>query len=457
MGDLFSRTEEQPLTVSQVNARARVLLERNFATVTLVGEVSGHKVVSGHHYFSLKDKDSQLGAVFFRREAMVQKVELVDGMEVLATGKLTIYSAYGRYQFVVERLQNRGAGALQVAFEQLKARLNAEGLFALERKRHLPLLPKRVVVVTSPTGAVIRDIAHVARRRFPAARLLVMPTRVQGEDAAPLVAAAIRKASALAPRLGLEVIIVARGGGSLEDLWCFNDERVARAIYEAAVPVVSAIGHETDFTIADFVADVRAPTPSAAAELVFPVRAELLALLSAQLARARAALARQLGNGRMHLRALRAELGDTRRLVREPQQRLSQARLRQIEALKRLLLDRRLELRGLEGRLLRLHPRAHLTDVRSAFHAAKRRIALAVRQSIVARRHRLTALDAQLRALSPLGALDRGYAIVQNADGRVVRRYDEIGVGDAVAIRLAHGGVDAEVRTTRPPGTGGSI
>jgi len=451
MDDLFARAEPQPLTVSQVNARARTLLERTLGVVTVMGEVSGHKVVSGHHYFCLKDRESQLNAVLFRREAQASKVELVDGVEVLGTGRLTIYSQYGRYQLVLDRVERRGAGALQAAFEALKERLAAEGLFAAERKRKLPLVPRRVAVVTSPTGAVIRDIVNVATRRWPGASLLVVPTRVQGAESAPSVAAAVKRISSLAPRLGIDVVVVARGGGSLEDLWCFNDERVARAIHACAVPVVSAVGHETDYTIADFVADVRAPTPSAAAEIIFPVRSELAALVAQRLERGRTALARALSQRRMHLRALKAELGDSRRLLRDGVQRLAQLRLEHEQALRELVHGRRRALGQLDARLLRLHPRARLAKVRGALDAAERRSLLAARQAIAGRRERLTAAVAHLAALSPLAVLERGYAIVQTVDGAVVRRHGDVSPGTPIAVRLAEGRLAATVDATSPP------
>ena len=450
MDDLFTRQTPAPLTVTQLNARARQLLERHFTQVTVVGELSGHKIVSGHHYFCLKDRESQLQAVLFKREAAASKLELANGMEVLATGRLTIYSAYGRYQLAVERIEQRGAGALLAAFELLKARLAAEGLFAAERKRRLPLLPARVAVVTSPTGAVIRDIVHVATRRFPRARILVVPTRVQGADAAPQVAGAICKVSALAPSLGVDVLIVARGGGSLEDLWCFNDERVARAIHACSIPVVSGVGHETDVTIADFAADVRAPTPSAAAEIVFPIASELAAMLAQRLERSRSALRRDLAARRLHVRALKAELGDPRRLVREEMQRLAHARQRHEDAVRRMLLDRRLRLHQLEKRLAALHPRARLHGLRSAVAAARGRAELALRGHVERRRDRLTSLEHRLQALSPLGVLTRGYAIVQRQTGAVVQSAAEVAVGERLSIRLGQGGLDATVARVRP-------
>jgi len=445
MDDLSSGQQAQALTVTQVNLRARLLLEKTFGLVTVAGEVSGHRIVSGHHYFGLKDRESQLSAVWFRREAAQSHVELRDGLEVLASGKLTIYGAQGRYQIIVERLLERGAGAQQAAFEALKARLAAEGLFAEERKRALPLLPRRVAVVTSPTGAVIRDIIEVATRRFANANLLLVPTRVQGAEAVPQIVAALRRASTEAARLGLDVLIVARGGGSVEDLSCFNDEEVARAVCAAPIPVVSAVGHETDFTICDFVADVRAPTPSAAAELVFPIKSELAAMLEDGVARGHAALARDLTRRRMHVRALRAELGDARSPLRERAQRLSQARLANEEALRRSLMRRRLALREQETRVVRHDPKLRLRDVRTRLHNARARLEWLTRQQLAESRARLRSVAQRLEALSPLAVLERGYALVIDPRGRAVRRPADVAAGERLDIRVAAGSFAATV------------
>jgi exodeoxyribonuclease VII large subunit len=451
--DLFSKAPvapPKPLSVSQLNQEARLMLERGFARVSVVGEVSGHKIVQGHHYFSLKDARSQLNAVLFAREAKGLTVKLADGMQVVATGRLTIYSQYGRYQIVLDKIALEGAGALAAAFEELKVRLLAEGLFDKARKRALPKLPRRVAVVTSPTGAVIRDIVQVATRRYPRANLLLVPTKVQGADAAPSIVRALRRVAEAAPRLGLDLVIVARGGGSLEDLWCFNEEVVARAIAASPIPVVSAVGHETDFTIADFVADVRAPTPSAAAELVFPVYQELLASLRDRRERCRRAMSRMLDTKRLRLRAARGELADARALVREQVQRLSHLGDRREQALRRTLMKRRLGLQDYERRLAALHPRTHLATVRARLREAERRMVLILRQRLARTRERLLGGEARLAALSPLGVLERGYAIVLGPDGHAVRAAREVRPGDAVQVRLHEGGIGAEVTQILP-------
>ncbi len=439
-----------PLTVSQVNQRAKQLLERQFARVTVVGEVANLKTVSGHRYFSLRDDKSQLPAALFKGQATRVDFELRSGLEVVATGRLTIYPPYGRYQMVVERLQPLGAGALQSAFEELKAKLEAEGLFAAERKRAVPLLPQRVAVVTSPTGAVIRDIVNVATRRFQKARILVVPTRVQGGDSAPAIAAAIERASGLAKDLELSAIIVARGGGSLEDLWGFNDERVARAVAAAPIPVVSGVGHETDFTITDFVADIRAPTPSAAAEIIFPVRDELIERLRGPVARATRALRRDIRHGRQRLRALRTGLGDGRSLVAVQHQRLDFAKVHLHHGFHRALAGRRLELGTYETRLANLHPRVRLREIRANVRAAQARLDLLVRLRLTRNRDRLRALEARLTALSPVGVLERGYAIVFDSHGRAVRDATQVNSGDRIDVRVARGRLGAVVDEIEP-------
>jgi exodeoxyribonuclease VII large subunit len=446
--DLFSKvqSEPKPLTVSQLNQQARLLLERSFARVTVVGEISGHKIVQGHHYFSLKDERAQVNAVLFAREAKGLRIPLRDGAQVIATGKLSIYPQYGRYQLVLDSIEPQGAGALAAAFEQLKARLAAEGLFDPAKKRRLPRLPRRVAVVTSPTGAVIRDILHVAARRFPRANILLVPSRVQGAESAPQLVRAISRISAMAPGLGVDVLVLARGGGSLEDLWCFNDEKVARAIASCPIPVVSAVGHETDFTIADFVADVRAPTPSAAAELCFPIYSELVAALSERRQRCQAGLRRLVEHKRLQLRAARGELYDARSLVRHERQRLAQLVATSQRALSGQITRRQKALQTLERRVAAHHPRSHLREVRGRLESARSRVELSLRQRLTSMRARLAACEARLGDLSPLQVLERGYAIVHGPDGRALRAATEVKRGDPLTVRLHEGRLLAQVK-----------
>jgi exodeoxyribonuclease VII large subunit len=434
------------LTVTQLNSKARQLLERSFTQVQVAGEISNLKHDrSGHRYFCLKDAGGVISAAMFRREVMGLRFELKDGLQVVATGNVTIYGPSGRYQLVVNRLAVRGAGALQAAFEELKRRLQEEGLFARERKRPLPRVPRRVAIITSPTGAVLKDILHVSTRRFPNAQLLLVPCRVQGPDCALQVARAIERVGALRESLGLDVLIVARGGGSLEDLWGFNDERVARAIAACALPVVSAVGHETDFTIADFVADVRAPTPSAAAELVFPQKSELLLRLQRLQARIGEGVRRDLQRQRLRLRALRAELGDGKRPVYVQTQRLAALQGRLEGAQRRVLAERRGRLTALDRRLATLHPHVRLQSLKLRVAACEERLARQIRRQVQARRDRLAGLGLRLDALSPLAVLGRGYGIVLNEAGHALRRAGEAVVGERLNIRLSEGSITARV------------
>lgn len=434
---------EEPLTVSQLNAKARAMLENDLGRVSVVGELSGCKNNSGHRYFSLKDGASQVNAVLFRREARGLSFDMRDGVEVLARGKLSIYSPYGRYQFIVDELQPLGAGALQAAFEKLKRELAEEGLFSAERKRPLPTLPGRVAVVSSERGAVIRDIIHVACRRFPGAHIVLIPCAVQGAESAPSIASAIRRAGG--ERQGFDVVIVARGGGSLEDLWGFNDERVARAIAECPVPVLSSVGHETDFTIADFVADVRAPTPSAAAELVWPVASELRARLRGELQRGAKSLTHRIERLRHRLDASHQRLSDPERTIRDYFQRLVYAQ----ERSKRILDDRlgrqRARLAAAERRLVENHPKVALKAARASFAGLERRIGRAQKELLERHRERLVASGRRLHALSPLAVLDRGYAITLKAD-TVVRDASAVNPGDAIEVRVRGGRIAAMVR-----------
>lgn len=441
---------ERVLTVAQLNQQAKQLLERQFARITVAGELSRVKKVSGHYYMGLKDEHAQIAAVLFRREAAGVQFKLEAGLEVWARGRVTVYGPYGRYQLIIEHIEPQGAGALQAAFEALKRKLYEEGLFAAEHKRPLPLLPSRVGIVTSPTGAVVRDIVNVAVRRYPGADLLVIPSRVQGAESAPALVEAIERASSQAQTLGLDVLVVARGGGSLEDLWGFNDERVARAIAACAIPVVSAVGHEIDTTIADLVADHRAPTPSAAAEIVFPVSSELRLALRETTSRQARAIERQVKTERHRLRAARAALGDGRHVVRERMQALDDARMALAQHMRLALEQRRRSLHQITHRLAGLHPRAKIHQMRGRLTAAERQIVLLQKQKLATCRTRLRSYGQRLDALSPLAVLDRGYAIALTSGGEAVRDSEQVSAGDTLEIRLARGRLSASVTGTFP-------
>jgi exodeoxyribonuclease VII large subunit len=446
--------------VSELLRAARVAIESRFADVRVEGEVSGLKRSGGGHvYFVLKDAQGQLDCVLYAREAARLKFQLAEGMAVRCRGRLTLYEARGRFQMTVAEVEPTGAGALALAFEQLKTKLAAEGLFDTARKRALPFLPRRLGVVTSATGAVIRDIVRVAHRRC-AVPILLAPTPVQGEGASIAIAAALRRLAAVPD---VDVIIVARGGGSLEDLWAFNEEPVARAIFACRVPVISAVGHETDFTIADFVADVRAPTPSAAAAQAVPVLADLRAELVLLGRRAGRATAERLRERRHILERARARLGDPRRLLDVRRQILDEAAERARRQLARQLAAARADLRALETRLYRAHPHRRVLEHRNALAALRHRLEAAPRAELARRRHAVEAIRGKLEALSPLRVLERGFSLAQLSDGRLLASAADVRPGDAIRVRLRRGELHAEVLdvsdggdATTPPRKAGS-
>jgi exodeoxyribonuclease VII large subunit len=440
---------ERVLAVSELVRAARITLEARFADVRVEGEISGLKRSgNGHIYFCLKDAEAQVDCVMFSREAQRLKFAVKDGLQVRVRGRLTIYEGRGKFQLSVMGIELAGAGALALAFEQLKQKLAAEGLFEASRKRPLPFLPRRIGVVTSAQGAVIRDIVRVVQRRCPVP-ILLAAAPVQGEGASIGLAAALRQLSAVPD---VDVVIVARGGGSLEDLWAFNEEPLARAIAGCRVPVISAVGHETDFTIADFVADVRAPTPSAAAELVVPVAAELrvqLQLLNRRLGRG---METEFRGCRLALERARGRLGDPRRLIDQKRQAGDDLLARAAQALRGQLQRQRAGLRGLETRLYRAHPQRRIHDQRTALFALERRLA-EVGKLLVARRRRvLEGMAGKIEALSPLKVLERGYSLTRGSDGRVIASVEGLAVGEAVTVLLHDGELDARVEGRRKKG-----
>jgi exodeoxyribonuclease VII large subunit len=411
---LFDETERKPLTVSQLTNSIRIALESRFASVWVEGEISNFKShSSGHWYFTLKDSHAQLRAKCFRSTNTRIRFRPTDGLHVRARGKLSIYAPRGEYELVVDALDPVGAGALRIAFEQLRDRLNAEGLFAKELKRPLPVFPRRVGIVTSPTGAAIRDILNVISRRTRTVHVLFSPARVQGDLAGPDIARAIRFINQYHERALAEgrandlvdVLIVGRGGGSTEDLWAFNQEEVARAIRKSVIPVISAVGHETDFTIADFVADFRAATPSAAAEIVAAREDQICSALD--------------NLGRQLVRLTRYTIVNLRTRVQE--QALSHA------------FD---------------EVKSRLARARRRYEAASSACDAAIDEKLQHGRERLALAAASLDALSPLGVLQRGYAIAQDASGKLVRDAAAINAGDEVSVRLAKGKLNTRVLTT---------
>jgi exodeoxyribonuclease VII large subunit len=432
-------------SVAELSQEIRNLFERQFPDVWVTGEVSNFRpAASGHLYFTLKDATAQLRAVCFRNQARYLKFKPQDGLAVIARGRLSVYEARGEYQLYVEFLEPAGLGALQLAFEQLKQKLTAEGLFAPARKKPLPVLPRAIGVVTSPTGAVIRDILRILRRRFCNMNVAVYPVKVQGEGAAQEIAEGIGYFNSGAL---VDVVIVARGGGSLEDLWAFNEEVVARAIAGSRIPVISAVGHETDFTIADFVADLRAPTPSAAAELVvqrkqdFATEIESRARRLAQITRLKLSEARQaLIELRMHqvFQTLRARVAERAQQVDEGVASLD----RRMRA--HLHTARQEWLRASAG-VVRYDFQRHLGLKRAALEERQRRFENDFRRFLTEQRNRLAHLVAVLKERSPQTVLDRGYSITRDAAGRVVRDAAQVALGADVSIYLARGELGATV------------
>lgn len=429
---MLPRAESRPVfTVSALAREARVLVEERFHLVWVEGEISNlRRPASGHWYFTLKDERAQLRCCMFANRNRAVRFPLRDGVRVLLRGRLTLYEARGDFQLVAEHLEPAGEGALRAAFEALKLRLEAEGLFDPARKRPLPPLPRRLAVISSASGAALRDVLHVIERRYPVLEVVLLPVAVQGERAEGEVLRALAKVPKLAP----DVVLITRGGGSLEDLWTFNVERVARAVAACPVPTVSAVGHQTDFTITDFVADVRAPTPSAGAELITPDRADLDARVDLLARRLRRALSTDLGHRAQHLRHLRARLISPRTRLQQQMQRTDELTDRLQRALRRCLHRDRARLDAARRHLLLLHPkqavqrhRRHLAELTADLHSA-------ARQMLVNKRNHFAVAARTLEAVSPLATLARGYTVLTaTADGTR---------SPVTSIRQTHPGAD---------------
>jgi exodeoxyribonuclease VII large subunit len=425
-------------------------VEAVYTDLWVEGEVSNCRTApSGHFYFTLKDGEAQLPVVLFRRQARLLRFRPTDGLAVLVRGRVSVYESRGQLQLIAETMEPRGAGSLQLAFEQLKARLLAEGLFDADRKRPLPAFPKCIGIITSPTGAVIRDIVTVVRRRHARLNLLVYPAIMQGASSPSSVAAGIRWFNAN-PSL-VDVIIVARGGGSLEDLAGFNDEALARIIAASKLPVVSAIGHETDFTIADFVADLRAATPSAAAELVTAAQHRIEERIATLAARVQRAGRFHLMHARQRYARLSAEsvLMRLRDAVNRRDQRLDELRLRLDGAVHRRLRTSAHRLALVADRLRRKDMAVRIATTHRRLQSANQRLHRTTIQISNMRQNRLGRASARLEALSPLAVLSRGYALVYAADGTLLRSAAETSTGQTIHARLAHGTLEAEVTETK--------
>jgi exodeoxyribonuclease VII large subunit len=433
------------LTPSQLNALARSLLEDSFALVEVEGELSNFsRPASGHMYFALKDRHALVRCALFKPKSQWLRFKPADGQQVIARGRVTLYEPRGEYQMVVEHLEPAGEGALQRAFEELKRRLGAEGLFDAARKRPLPAWPRRIAVITSPRGAAIHDVLSVITRRFALLEIELLPVPVQGDGAATQIRSMLQRADASGR---YDALLLTRGGGSLEDLQAFNDEALARAVAACNTPVVCAVGHEVDFSIAEFAADLRAPTPSAAAEALTPDCSALLARLCALQRQATQCRHRQ-----QHTLSQRLDQIYLRLQAQRPQARLARDRDRLVSLSARLralqsnrLRSFRQSTQQLAARLRTQHPLRRLEILRGRLQQARQRLQPLAALRLQRDARALTAVARALNAVSPLATLGRGFAIVQQADGQLLRSVDDAQVGRRVAVRLADGGFDASI------------
>jgi exodeoxyribonuclease VII large subunit len=435
-------------TVSQLTAEVKALLEGKFEHVWVEGEISNFRLPSsGHLYFTLKDESAQVRAVMFRMQNRLLKFDPEDGLKVVCYGRLTVYEPRGEYQVVVDHMEPKGLGALQLAFEQLKEKLSREGLFDPAHKKPLPPLPQKIGIVTSSTGAAIRDILQIIDRRFANVHILLYPVRVQGPGSAEEIAQAIDELSQWA---GLDVMIVGRGGGSLEDLWAFNEEVVARAIYRSRVPIISAVGHEIDFTIADFVADLRAPTPSAAAELVVRNKVELVQTLQSL-------VSRLCQTSRVSLEARRERLSSLIPRLADPRKRISDQRLRLDDLFFRLggsmhqgLLRKTERIKLKFESLLLLHPGRRVAEYSHRLSQLYRRLVIAGGTGLRFYRNKVEGCLGRLQSLSPLAVLERGYSIAQLLPSKeIIRQASQLKAEDRVNVRVHHGEFIARVEEVK--------
>lgn len=430
--------ERRILTVSQLTAEIKDILESTFDEVWVEGEISNlRRPPSGHIYLTLKDDKSQIRVVLFKMQSRYLRFELEDGQHVICWGRVGIYEKRGEYQLILDYVEPKGIGSLQLAFEQLKDRLSEEGLFDEERKRPLPVLPRRIGIVTSPTGAVIRDMLHILRRRFENIEIVLYPVKVQGAGAADEIAEGIEY---LGEYAGVDLIIVGRGGGSLEDLWAFNEEAVARAVFASPVPLISAVGHETDFTIADFVADVRAPTPSAAAEIAVREKGDLLRVLSDRVTRMEREMDHFLSRSREQVIGVQGKIRDPRRRIEERYLRLDECWSRLATTVQRSWRENRER----AGRVLQLlfaqDPRHEIRTLRDGQTQLNKRLQGGVTTLLDSKRKGWEKHVARLDAMSPLAILKRGYSITKRIpDGLILRAADEVELNGQVSVRLHRG------------------
>ncbi|EAR60829.1 exodeoxyribonuclease VII large subunit [Neptuniibacter caesariensis] len=431
------RTSNHALSVSELNRQARLLLERSFLTIEVTGEISNFvKPSSGHWYFTLKDDKAQVRCAMFKNRNQLIRFSPKQGDQVVVRAKVSLYEGRGDYQLICEFMSQDGGGSLQAAYEELKLKLNQEGLFGNEHKKPLPEHPARIGVVTSPTGAAIHDILTVLKRRFPGLPVTLYPTAVQGEDAPAQICKAIILAEA---HQECDVLIVGRGGGSLEDLWPFNTEPVARTIFDCEIPVISAVGHEVDTVISDYVADVRAPTPSAAAELISPDQHQLKLRLRQQSERLQRQLNSVIQDANNRIYNLKSRLRHPGQQLREKAQRLDHLEIRLQQAAQLSLSGRKCRIENLRTRLQANTPQQRLLQHSERIKNFKSRLAQGILHKLEFNRQQLNKAAAQLNTVSPLATLERGYAIVQDQQGKVLTDTHDSSVGDQIEARLHQG------------------
>lgn len=456
-GELFPvETTRKVLSIGELTEQIRRLLEKQVGTVWVSGEITNFRAqLSGHLYFTLKDANAQIACVLFRGENVPHREFISDGQKLLVQGEVTVYEARGQYQLIVRAVELQGVGALQIAFEKLKQKLAADGLFARERKRPLPKYPQRIGLVTSPSGAAIRDVCHVVQRRNPSLEIVLLPCRVQGDGAAREIVEAIRLLnmfgrSPVAPHSSLDLILVTRGGGSLEDLWAFNEEMVARAIFESALPVVSAVGHEIDVTISDFVADVRAATPSAAAEIITEGVFSSCQFVGEAASRMRKCVLKQLAakSDEIHLTQSRLNRAHPRRKFNEWLQRLDDLQGDLLRSVKLGVRHQQVALQNYSERLRRVRPALLLKQQRELFIQECERLQEAMHHRMRERRDYLKVLDSRLQLLGPEQVLSRGYSLTTDAaTGKVLRDAADVRGGQWLKTRLKTGEISSRAES----------
>ncbi|MBE9546633.1 MAG: exodeoxyribonuclease VII large subunit [Proteobacteria bacterium] len=440
---------ENIFTVTELTSGIKILLESSFDVLWVEGEISNlRRPASGHSYFTLKDENSQIRAVIFRQSSRMISFDLEDGMSIICRARLSVYQPRGEYQLIVDTVEPKGVGALQLAFEQLKVRLEKEGLFDPSRKKPIPSLPGRIGIITSPTGAAVRDILNITGRRFPSVDILIAPVRVQGAEAPPEITQAIADLNTIP---GIDVIILTRGGGSLEDLAPFNDERVARGIYDSGIPVISAVGHEIDFTIADFAADLRAPTPSAAAELVVPIRSELIESLENLRLRMTGSNRRMRSMLKEKAILLRERLKDPRRKIADMRINLDDTTTRLIAATAYGLDTRKNVLHNLGANLMHANPAANIREYMLLLENLEKNMLAGCRYFLNNLKNRVEGNMTMLDMLSPLSVLKRGYSIVRKLpEGDIIRKSSSVTVGSDVSVKVSSGSFNAKVTQILP-------